>query len=86
MFDVDDIELKQICSVCPEAYDAFVDGEQVGYLRLRHGRFRVDAPNEDGDTIYTAEPVGDGFFMPFERETFLNAAKEAIVAHQLARA
>lgn len=86
MFTAEDIELKQICPVCPEAYDAFVDGERVAYLRLRHGHFRVDVPNAGGDTIFTAEPEGDGFSMPFEREGFLNAAKEAITAHQLARA
>lgn len=84
MFGVGDIRLEQLCAVCPEAYDAFVGDRQVGYLRLRHGSFRVDVPDAGGETIYTAEPVGDGFFMPFEREGFLQAAKEALVAHELA--
>jgi hypothetical protein len=37
----DDIELRETCGACPEAYDVFFDGEYVGYLRLRHGSFRA---------------------------------------------
>lgn len=36
-----DIELRQTCAACPEQYDAYLNGELVGYLRLRHGHFRV---------------------------------------------
>lgn len=84
MFNAEDIRLEQTCPTCPEQYDAFVGDQQVGYLRLRHGTFRVDVPDVDGETVYTAEPVGDGFFMPFERDTYLTAAKEAIAAHRVA--
>ncbi len=75
-----DIELRQTCAACPEQYDAYLNGELVGYLRLRHGHFRVHVPDSEGGVVYAAEPVGDGFFMPFEREAFLSAAREAIAA------
>jgi len=76
--DIRDIELVQNCGACPEQYDAYWQGRQVGYLRLRHGEFRVDYPHCGDRTIYTAEPEGDGLFMPDERERYLTAAKEAI--------
>ena len=77
-----DIELVQTCSACPEQYDAFVDGKQVGYLRLRWGYFRVDVPDCGGETIFEAHPRGDGeFWDEEEREQFLLKAKAAIRAH-----
>lgn len=74
-----EIELRQTCGACPEQYEAFLDGKQVGYLRLRHGWFRVDYPDCGGETIYEAEPKGDGMFEDDEREFYLNEAKEAII-------
>jgi hypothetical protein len=50
----------------------------VGYLRLRHGFFRVDYPHCGGETIYTAEPKGDGIFEDDERDFFLEMAVTAI--------
>ena len=73
-----EIELRMTCGACPEQYDAFLDGRRVGYLRLRHGAFRVDCPECGGETVYTAAPVGDGEFEPEERDRFLEAAKTAI--------
>lgn len=75
---MEEIELKMTCGACPEQYDAFLDGKQVGYLRLRHGYFRVDYPDCGGETIYEAEPKGDGFFENDERDFYLNEAKKAI--------
>lgn len=75
-----DIELVETCGACPEQYDAYLHGEQVGYLRLRHGHFRVDVPDCGGTTIYEAEPRGDGIFESDEREHYLTEAKEAILA------
>jgi hypothetical protein len=75
------ITLVRTCYACPEQYDAFgADGKQVGYLRLRHGEFRVDVPDVHGQTVYEAEPRGDGMFEVDERERFLIAAIEAIQA------
>ncbi len=78
MIDIKDIELVMTCGACPEQYDAFYQGTQVGYLRLRHGYFSVDAPDCGGDTIYEAEPQGDGMFDDDERDCFLTEAKCAI--------
>ena len=68
------------CSACPEQYDVFDDlGQQVAYFRLRHGGFRVDVPDVGGETIYTANPEGDGIFKDHERVRYLT---EAILAVQ----
>lgn len=76
---INDISLVQTCGACPEQYDAFAGDKQVGYLRLRHGHFRVDYPECGGKTIYEANPQGDGIFESDERAYYLNAAKEAIL-------
>lgn len=74
------IVLKLTCGACPEQYDAFdeVTGKQVGYLRLRHGHFRVDYLKCGGETIYEACPQGDGCFDEDEREYYLKFAVHAI--------
>ncbi len=72
------IKLVMTCGACPEQYDAFLDGEQVGYLRLRHGDFRVDFPDCEGETIYEASPRGDGAFEDGERDYYLRFAVDAI--------
>lgn len=72
------IKLVLTCSACPEQYDAMLDGKQVGHLRLRHGIFRVDYPDVDGETIYQACPHGDGNFDDDERDFYLDEAKQAI--------
>jgi hypothetical protein len=75
------IKLVQTCYACPEQYDAFIGDVQVGYLRLRHGRFRVDVPNCGGQTIYEASPQGDGIFDHDERDYYLRFAVDAIERH-----
>lgn len=80
---VDDVRLEMTGSGCPEQYDALVDDQQVAYLRLRHGQFRVDYPkhkSDGGAVIYEGTPEGDGVFKPHERRRFLLEAKQAIVA------
>lgn len=79
MVTVEDIELDQTCGACPEQYDAYYKSELVGYLRLRHGRFRVDYPHCGGETIYEAYPEGDGIFEYDERPHYLEEALRAIV-------
>ncbi|WP_024516809.1 hypothetical protein [Bradyrhizobium sp. Tv2a-2] len=73
------IKLVLTCSACPEQYDAFLNGAQVGYLRLRHGAFRVDFPDHNGETIYEASPQGDGCFDEDERDYYLRFAVDAIL-------
>lgn len=72
------IKLILTCGGCPEQYDAVLDGKVVGYLRLRHGSFRVDVPECGGETIYEANPEGDGGFEPHERDYYLRFAVDAI--------
>lgn len=72
------------CSACPEQYDVFDDatGDQIGYLRLRHGYFRADVPDCGGETVYESEPNGDGVFdNDEERERELANAIAAIIKH-----
>ena len=76
--DYNQIELVQTCGACPEQYDAYLNGEKVGYLRLRHGTFRVDYGGAGGETIYSASPIGDGCFEVDEREGYLKMAKKKI--------
>ncbi|MBS7702684.1 hypothetical protein [Chelatococcus asaccharovorans] len=70
--------LKQTCWACPEQYDVFRGAEQVGYLRLRHGRFDASVPDVDGGIVYEAMPKGDGRFEDDERDRFLREAVAAI--------
>jgi hypothetical protein len=80
------IKFLQTSPGCPEQYEAFdEEGNQVGYLRLRHGRFRVDYPQHSEETIYEAKPKGDGVFGDEERDFFLQQAFNAIVS-KLSRA
>jgi hypothetical protein len=76
---IEDIKLECTCNMCPEQYDAFIDKKQVGYLRLRRGRFFVLCPNVKGEMIYEDFPRGYGAFEEDEREHFLKLAKEAIL-------
>lgn len=75
-----DIELKMTCGACPEQYDAFANGKTVGYLRLRHGYFRVELFAPGGTTVYETKTIGDGIFDEDEREFHLQKAKDAIAA------
>ena len=74
----DNIMLLRTCMACPEQYDAYYRAEKIGYLRLRHGYFRVDFPDCNGEVIYEATPEGDGIFLEHEREKYLSEAKQAI--------
>lgn len=68
----------QTCFACPEQYDAVLDGEVVGYLRLRHGVFRVHLDSPSGPEIYSATPAGDGIFEHDERARYLKKARKKI--------
>jgi hypothetical protein len=73
-------ELVQTCGACPEQYDVFKGGVQVGYLRLRHGYFYASVPDCPDNVVYSAEPHGDGIFETDEREFYLTEAVKAIAA------
>lgn len=71
-------ELIETCGACPEQYDVYMNGRQVGYLRLRHGCFYADYPNTGGEEVYRAYPKGDGIFESDERDYYLTKAVMAI--------
>lgn len=78
-FKVEGCTLKCVCGACPEAYEVFdAEGEQVGYLRLRHGWFRADYPFANGEIVYESRPKGDGIFDEGERMEELAKAVRAL--------
>ena len=81
---IDGCRLILTCPACPEQYEVFDDSTraQIGYLRLRHGWFRVDVPECGGETVYEASPHGDGAFDEDERLGYLTDAVRAIQEHR----
>ena len=65
--EVDGFRLVCTSMACPEQYDVFHGERKVGYLRLRHGRFRVDCPDAHQETVYSSNTKGDGGFAEEER-------------------
>lgn len=82
LYSENGLVLQLTCGACPEQYEVFdtTTGEQVGYLRLRHGDFIVQFPNENGEIIYQVSPTGDGVFEDDERMKYLAEAMNAILA------
>jgi predicted acetyltransferase len=72
------LDLRLTCSACPEQYEVYRNEVQVGYIRLRHGKFTVQT-EVMGEIMYQAEPIGDGIFEPHEREHYLDEAMKAIL-------
>ena len=76
---IDGYKLEQTCFACPEQYDVFdKENNYVGYLRLRHGKFRADYPCCGGETVYESSAKGDGIFNPEERMPELTKAVQAL--------
>ena len=73
-FTIFGCELFRTCFACPEQYDVFYEGKQIGYLRLRHGNFTVEYPDVGGKLVMFASPKGDGIFELDEREHYLTKA------------
>ena len=71
------LDITQTCTACPEQYDVYRDGAEVGYLRLRHGHFTAEASDA---LVYEADTVGDGCFESSERELHMENALNAIAA------
>ena len=71
-------KLVLTCGACPEQYDVFLGEENIGYLRLRHGRFYAEyVPTKE--IVYVAHPQGDGIFEESEREEHLLKAVTALL-------
>lgn len=77
--------LQQTCRACPEQYDVYIGDDQVAYFRLRHGTFRAVVPDYGGETVYEANPNGDGAFTDKERQRYLTEAILAVQAYYLNR-
>lgn len=45
-------EFHETCSACPEQYDVYLEGAQVGYVRLRWGTLCCDYPDVYGELVY----------------------------------
>ncbi len=67
------------CQACPEQYEVFFEGFQIGYLRLRGGSFKAIYPDVGGELVFTASPKGDGVFQEAERFKYLKAAVTALI-------
>lgn len=66
------------CSACPEQMDVYRLGQQVGYLRLRHGHFTVEYKDCGEELLLEGHPHGDGDFDDDERLEWLTKAANAI--------
>lgn len=76
-----DIKLIKTCDAYPEQYDAFYEGKQVGYLRVRHGIFQVFYPDANSEeVIFETQTIKNGEFEDNERIYCLEDAKKAIIA------
>jgi len=76
--EVDGFKLVCTSMACPEQYDVFHGERKVGYLRLRHGRFRADCPDAHQETVYSSNTKGDGGFADEERDEHIGKALEKI--------
>lgn len=79
MYNKNGLSIRCTCHACPEQYDVTLDLLQVGYIRLRHGHFRVHTPNVRGKIVYEASPDGDGIFETYERLTYMTIAMRKIL-------
>jgi hypothetical protein len=71
MMIINGLEFVETSMACPEQYDVFKDGKQVGYVRLRHGTLRVDYPDCGDETIFVHHPPeADGGFRDEQQRTF----------------
>ena len=77
----ENLKLIETCWACPEQYDVLdPDGDIVGYLRLRHGRFTAHLDDAAGPVVFEGCPNGDGRFDDEERDRYTNQALKAIAA------
>jgi len=75
-----DLEFEKISSSFPEQYLVYQNGEQVAYLRLRHGVFTIEMPDACDKLVYKAKPEGQGMFLDEERKYYLAKATQIIKA------
>ena len=73
-----EVELHQTCSASPEQYDMYVNGENIGYFRIRHGYFTVEYLL-NGAQVFGSGIKGDGEFDSEERDFFLKEGIKAVL-------
>ena len=85
---IDEFVLQLTCFACPEQYDIFVQGKQVGYARLRGGQYTVSVPECSDDIVYYKDFMDDGWKGCFdnqkERLEYLTAGCNEIRKRRLA--
>jgi len=73
---------ENTCSACPEQYDVKLNGQIVGYVRLRSGNLRVDCPDCGGETVYETyfeDPLKGMFDDDEERQHYFSEIEKAIL-------
>ena len=66
-FAIEGLLFRMTCQAFPEQYNVINGrGRQVGYLRLRHGRFYVACPDVEGDIILEHEFAGEEYKGQFD--------------------
>lgn len=80
MLSPNNVILNRTSNALPEQYDAFDSRwNLIGYLRIRHGLFTVEAPDIGGTMVYKAmTSSSSGCFNDDERHAFLDRAKMAL--------
>lgn len=80
MLPPDNIILNRTTSSLPEQYDAFdLQHRLIGFLRIRHGVFTVEAPDIGGAVVYMAKVSECSCcFADNERIEFLAKARVAL--------
>lgn len=80
------VDFYETCGACPEQYDVFIEGKQVGYVRLRWAHLRCEYPDVGGREVYSHSWGGksglDGYLGEFpsneEREFHLERIAEIL--------
>jgi len=67
-----------ICPGFPESYEIFKDNKNIGYLRLRWGKFKIIIPDYRGIIIDELYPKGHGEFHDNERRYYLKESLKKI--------
>lgn len=74
-------EFHETCGACPEQYDVYLEGDQVGYVRLRWGTLRCDYPDVGGEMIYEHdfdEAYAGCFYSDDQRDYHLDLIAKAL--------
>lgn len=83
---IDGYRLVMTCTGCPEQYEVLdSQGNEVAYLRLRHGHYTVSVPDFRGEVIYEAFPQGGGMFDDDERLKYLEESIKHIQRYYINR-